>query len=182
MATIELSSGFLTTGGTASWNGDVGYINRMISGVNNSGGPVQPMNSGILQAYIGSGPTGLLYLKIMKGAVPTNFTGLSNIFADRLSDTLVGFAGYNVDIFYSLSQNPVELSTAYKNAGASGTATWFWMASTYNNSSNSNQFIGTVGAQGSGSDMEISSTNIVSGTAYRVLRCNALTLPTSWAY
>ena len=176
MAIIELSNGFLTTG-PASQSGK-GYIKRVCSG----GGQEQQMsNAGIFPLSYDMTSS----VSIMKGSMPTSFSELP-IVTSRSTDILVNYKTSQRlelrDIIINNDSNPVTFRTIYKNATAAGTASWFWCSAYYFNSPNIfQQFIGTVGAQGSGADMEISSTDIVLGTAYRVLTSN-VQIPTAWTY
>lgn len=128
--------------------------------------------------------TGLI--NIYQGTVPTDFSTLT-AFNSRSADVLVSFNTTTAGLFTSTvntSTNPSLIATAYQNASATGTATWFrWF--TYNGTSGSNalihQIIGTVGATGSGADLEISSTSIVSGRAYRIQTLR-IQFPSSFTY
>lgn len=171
MAIIELSSGFITSGNYG------GYTQRLIN--LNGGGLTR---NGLISPSANSPPANS-FLQIMQGVVPTNFTGL--VVSSRSSDTLLSFwRGANEILVNFPGNNTAIFSTIYKNASASGTATWFWLRQVGNGGAGDpiqQQMIGTVGTNGSGADMEISSTNIVSGSPYRVIS-SQITLPTSWTY
>jgi hypothetical protein len=121
----------------------------------------------------------------MKGTVPSDLSSLTT-FSSRSADALVNWYNFNFNnsnnpatlhISVSSYVTPVILSSAYVAAEASGTATWFWW--TVRNIPNSgnystgntlhHQVVGTVGTTGSGADMELPSTSIVSGQNYRFL-------------
>jgi hypothetical protein len=128
----------------------------------------------------------------MKGTVPTDFSALTN-YTVRSTDILVewreiatGYSSTSIHEIYPYVQrttNPIVIGTASVGAVASGTATWFWGLAFIANASAGiyQQFIGTIGTLGSGSDLEISNTSIVSGNQYRInnLRWQ---LPTSYTY
>jgi hypothetical protein len=121
-------------------------------------------------------------IAIMKGTPPTSFSGLTTYNA-RSADTL---------LFYSCEPNwgggatftnsQFILTTPFVAATQSGTATWFWGLTTSSPPGTGTirqQMIGTVGATGSGADLEISNTNIVSGTTYQITNLK-IKLPTTW--
>jgi hypothetical protein len=92
--------------------------------------------------------------------------------------------GGNVTTFSRASTTTV--TTAYKAAIATGTATWFswcWYNATPPSTGGSlqNRIIGTVGATGSGADLEMPTTSIVSGQQFRVYNLR-ITIPSSYTY
>lgn len=125
---------------------------------------------------------------IYQGTVPTDFSGLTTP-TSRSADLLVQWDSTNSNNFsmsINVTVNPAIINSAYQVATASGTATWFrW----YTRVSDggfvtpyvATQIIGTVGATGSGADLEIPSTAIVSGRAYRIQNLRIL-FPSSWSY
>lgn len=135
-------------------------------------------------------------IQFMKGTPPTDFSGLTSA-TSRASDVLCTWMdgiyidptlGVNVaspDFNPSnFTNNPVTISTNYKNATQSGTATWLWWKVISINSSVSaiaHQAFGTLGGLGSGMDLELQSTSIVAGQPYRFINLQ-LTFPTSWTY
>jgi hypothetical protein len=147
-----------------------------------------------------NGPRGTAQLYIMKGVMPTTFTGLTS-FATRSADVLVPFSTSFSNFTNSgstpqdfspstagVNTHPVALNTNYVFATASGTATWFWWiiremfsGSTGIGNNLCNQIIGSIGTPGSGADMEIPSVAIVSGQAYRV-RNLVLSFPQTWTW
>ena len=129
---------------------------------------------------------------IMKGTVPTDITTLT-AFSQRSADVLVTwdlpFGGTN-DLSPSNTTyylNPSVITSIYVAAGASGTATWFWWLTRATSDTRPQdsplyqQIIGTVGDTGSGNDLEISSTSVVSGQLYRINNLR-LQLPRTYTY
>lgn len=109
-------------------------------------------------------------VKLMKGAVPTDFTSLTSS-TSRASDTLVTWVTSSVGWTFS---NPVtndtglaEISCPYAVASASGIASWFWWYITQPPATTNIlvQLVGTVGT--SGTDLVIANTTIIAGANYR---------------
>jgi hypothetical protein len=137
-------------------------------------------------------------LIIMKGAVPTDFTSITT-FNSRASDNLVIFDatswdspnGTNDFSVSQTAQNPALMTSLYRTAVASGTATWFMIYTQQKGSGVGQQpsptqaivnaIIGTVGTVGSGADLEVATTSIVAGQTYRVYNMR-LQLPATWTY
>jgi type II secretory pathway pseudopilin PulG len=115
-------------------------------------------------------------IKMMKGTVPTDFSGLTNASsrsADVLwSDTISSGEGI-------LANGVWTLSTAYQFATQSGTATWYWLSNWGGNGGS--QIVGTIGTTGSGADLTLDSTTILSGAWYRVYNLK-FTIPTTYTY
>lgn len=120
-------------------------------------------------------------IKLMKGAVPVNFSDIPTI-TSRDSDQLVEFLSANGNMAPSqLTVNPAIISTIYKPATASGTATWFcWRTGSPNNGI-IHSIYGTVGLDGSGADLIMPDTNIVIDEVYRIMNLQ-LRFPSSWTY
>jgi len=127
------------------------------------------------------------WIGIYQGAVPTDFTGLTTQ-QSRNADRLIFLQNNGSTTFWQTSvftTNPVVINSTYVTATVSGTATWFRLL--VGNSSIAGgtlvvyQIIGTVGATGSGADLEIPSTAIVSGRAYRIQNLR-IQFPSSWSY
>ena len=168
MPTIELSNGFYSTPSNS------GFIHRIVNYSDNTF-PTQ----GLLPAATVSG---VQWLYIMKGAVPTDFSTLTYN-SSRNADILISYSRTaGTFIIPDVTANPMICNTTFVSASASGTATWFWSQSR-NNSANTinHQFIGTVGLIGSGADLEMSDTNIVSGNPYKVNNLK-IQFPLSWTY
>lgn len=180
MSVIEMSPAFAA-----------GYTTRMIGFPNaivNIGTPAQ---APLFNVMTGAEASGRTIFGIMKGTVPADFTTLVNT-SSRSSDTLVRFGTSNYggpnpttsDFGPStFSGNTATMDTTYIGAIATGVATWFWcyQLASYNTSTIFQQFFGTVGTVGSGADLEIPSTNIVSGDPYRLINFQ-LRFPTTWTY
>lgn len=181
MAIIDLSAGFMA-----------GLPQRILRLGETIGTYIEPYNTSLRMSLAGlvsngqdqsSGYPGAV-LTLMKGAVPTDFSTLQN-YTSRSTDVLVSFGGLSNHFSPSQSNvNPAIISTVYVDAVASGTATWFWLVtkSLYDPSVVNtliHQTIGTVGVTGSGADLEMGSTSIVSGSPYRVLNLR-IQFPSIW--
>lgn len=170
----------------------------------NTYGDDSRINAGLLtSAGPYSGQTySVAHIEIMKGAVPTSLVGLDTIGA-RSADLLVSFTCPSSAPSGSLTQyfmapnlgqpgsgdgtNPQIINSIFKNAAASGTATWFrWLVlGMPNNSSDPtsviHQIIGTVSTNGGGGDLQMDSTTITAGQPYRISSIQFYT-PTSFTY
>lgn len=191
MATIELSSV-----GSESW---MTYLTSQMMDLNvqRSGGNVHVGSVGLLTGTATNNP-GLqasAMINIMGGSVPTSLTGLSS-YADRSADVLASFTTpYGIDVPAGVQDftmvftniNPVIVSSNYKEASGSGTATWFrWMVVTRPQGTQPpdtmiHQIIGTVGLSGSGADLEMDDTAIVAGNQYRISSLRLL-FPSTFTY
>jgi hypothetical protein len=112
-----------------------------------------------------------------KGTVPTDFSGLTTV-NSRSADQLV--YTYTATNKWTVSGTSVILTTSFTAASASGVATWFF----WHNADPGDGFpalVGTIGALGSGEDLELGNTTINSGAAYRVNQW-ALSLPVPYTY
>lgn len=122
-------------------------------------------------------------LVLMKGTVPTDFSGLTAP-SSRSSDVLVTWtvestAGTWVDE----GANSIYLqSTDLATASQSGTATWLWWYNPYSNTGIHHQAVFTVGELGSSSDYELANTGIVSGKGYKLVNGPRLSLATEYTY
>lgn len=128
---------------------------------------------------------------VYQGAVPTDFASLT-LWTSRSSDALITYNNTSASTFSStinVTSNPAVINSTFNTAAASGTATWFrWMvaiSSSVGSLESPNvimhQIIGTVGATGSGADLELPSTSIVSGQSYRIQNLR-IQFPSSWTY
>lgn len=171
MPTIEMSSAFFNTAST-------GFLPRLMNQADvyfSTGGMIPAAQTYSTHLF-----------KIMKGTMPSDFSTLTSGTASRSSDVLLTYSRSSaVNTFIlDLTVNPIVCNTSFVNAIASGTATWFWNLA-YNPQDSSNsifvQFIGTVGLTGSGADLEMSDTNIISGSPYKVNNLKIL-FPTTWTY
>lgn len=126
----------------------------------------------------GGGAAGSALLIIYKGT-PENFATFTDR-ATRSSDVLITFslpaaAGSYTDLGQinagaanAARSFKVGIALANQAASATGTATWFLMVRAGTTSlTDKGAFMGTVGTTGSGADMEIPSTSIVSGSNYQ---------------
>ena len=183
MATMELSAGFLP-----------GYMSRILdrTDFNNQVGrltypgdiyavPTYASVYGLFVSVI-SGVGNSWYttttINIMKGTVPADFTTLT-AYSSRSADILMSYNPYNnAAVTVNSTSNPAII-TGNVAATAAGVATWFWLTTRKIGSGAPtdtlvHQMIGTVGMSGTGSDLEINNTTVVSGTVYRIsnLRIN----------
>ena len=144
-----------------------------------------PATSGILQGGSNSiaGPeVEVAYLHLMQGTVPTDLTTLTSV-NSRSTDILTTFTSMDN------SNNPEGDFLPTQTTIASGTVTWFWLVTAsctlYNFGSQQDpiihQIVGTIGATGSGMDLELPDTNIVTGQMYRIVNFK-IQFPTSWTF
>jgi hypothetical protein len=173
---------------------------RLSDGINRDS--EYPSGSGLLNTgasidnYV-SDRHGLGAIWLMKGSIPSSFTEITNL-NSRLSDVLCKFhTGAQAEDFSptTVSNNPVNVSTVYKTAEATGTATWFWWHvsprltgnfSTYEElidptANLLHNIYGSVGLTLSGADLEMENVNIVAGQDYRISDL-PLRFPTTWTY
>lgn len=186
MPTIAFSDAFMS--GSAST-----YMGRLMAynSINNNG-LLSPGSDG----WSGYRPAG--YLMLMKGTVPTDFTGLT-AYSSRSSDRLCSWVIANGDTnnfspsASSVNSNPNTIETGFVAAEFSGTATWFWFftrgwapyvyptyPSGYSDTIYS-QIVGTVTATGGGGDLEIASTTITANQLLRVMNFR-IELPSTYTY
>lgn len=158
MPTIELSNGAITytmghlyyLGGDSTYGGDsLGslYYTSLL-----------PASSG----------TSTNRISIYKGTRPTvRPTLVTEFSADLLLTWDPSSFSYTTTV--SGTTHTVQMSSSFTNASASGVASWFAIIN-YSNSTNaiSGFVTGSVGTTGSGADLIISDTNVVSGNQYRV--------------
>lgn len=183
MASLELSAGIMSgLPARVIFPGAISIrANPSFSTVYNYA-PLLPYN--VYDSQVGSTTIG--YISIYSGSVPTDFSTLT-LPSSRSADVLLTFvSGINQIFQYTVNvtSNPAVINTAYTTASASGTATWFRWYTAYAGTSPTSvvqQIIGTVGATGSGADLEIPTTALVSGTAYRIQNLR-IQFPSSWSY
>ena len=203
MATIDMSPAF----GTSYTTRMLGLGTSVLANTTNTLGAAA--KSPLLNSYVGSNGTTPMYsadiasntyLWIMKGTAPTSFATLGGDTTTRpASDILVQYTtGHNAAADFAPSiatLNPATISTNYVAASGTGLASWFWLFQRRYGSGNAgdiggswtlttalfHQVVGTVGTVGSGADLEIPDTNIVSGNAYRILNLR-LQFPTTWTF
>jgi len=121
-------------------------------------------------------------IKLMKGAVPSNFTSLTSA-NSRSTDLLVTWTTDTTGFTFN---NPVtnddgiaRIDSAYSVASASGIATWFWWYVTDRPGTIALQLVGTVGT--SGTDLVIADTTIIAGANYRFIILK-FDVPTVYTY
>lgn len=169
-------------------------VNRMTA--NSSNGnvsvPSSASQAGLLHCGRGYSGNSVGQILVMKGTVPSDFTTLASI-NSRAADILIRYSTqFNSLADFVTSQvtvNPANISTQYRAAQASGTATWLWwvviptLPSGEPNDASGllHQVIGTVGLPLSGADLEIPTTNIATGEQYRIVNLR-VQFPTSWNY
>jgi hypothetical protein len=73
------------------------------------------------------------------------------------------------------------VTTQYAAASASGVATWFWWYIADSSGSIYGQLLGTVGLAGSGADLIMGDTTIISGSNYRIADLR-MTMPATYTY
>lgn len=183
MALLEFSAGFMS-----------GYPQRII-GVNTSPGTANSVSNSKLLGYPNSSGADAHQFRIMKGTAPADFSTLTT-YGSRSSDVLAVYAtnytfGAGVFSITDTTVNPVVVQSVYFTASASGTATWFWWTVTQLPSNGASppsagavplqQIIGTVGAPGSGADLEVYNTTLTAGDPLRVLNFK-ISFPSSWTY
>jgi hypothetical protein len=123
-------------------------------------------------------------IKLMKGIVPVDFSGLTTS-SSRSSDTLVTWttnqAGFTFNDPTTNVDGIAEIDSPYSTASASGIATWFWwyVTQTYSGSATLLQLVGTVGT--SGTDLVIADTTIIAGANYRFQNLK-FDVPTEYTY
>lgn len=184
MPTIEFSVDAVSATNFPAYKGFWNY-----NGGPASGGPVGSGGTAFVDGFSflngdSSTPNRIIICKGTKPAsIPASYTSIT-------PDVLVSF---EPNTHYSNAVGPVtqgitattfwtDVKTTFANASASGTATWFGIVN-YAAGSNAmvNLITGTVGVTGSGADMVISDTNIVSGLPYRVLQLR-FEMSTIWTY
>lgn len=154
-----------------------------------SGGVTGTGGSGLVDgfSFLTGDSTNANRIIICKGVKPTSIPAL---YTSITPDVLVTFepnthysnAVGNITQGLTGTTFWTEVKTTFANASASGAATWFGIVNYQSSSSTMvNLITGTVGTTGSGADMVISDTNIVSGLPYRVLQLR-FEMSTIWTY
>lgn len=120
-----------------------------------------------------------ILLEIYSGTKPADFsafTNVSSVAANLLITFNCGAATANGSVYEDLSTTSYLRYRVGKSLGAatlataSGTASWFLLRRNPSGTGDivaNGAIMGTVGATGSGADMEIDTTSIVSGSSYR---------------
>lgn len=178
MASVELSAGIMS-------ELPARIISPVLTFIGSATNGVVLYNFSPLLPYLVSDayPTTITgFINIYKGTVPVDFSTLTSA-TSRSADILISIATASTTNFYltyQITSNPAVINSAYVLASSSGTATWFrWYTALSSNVIH--QIIGTVGATGSGADLEIPNTSIVSGQPYRIQNLR-LQFPSSWTY
>ena len=167
-------------------------LKRMFTGVgtpainSNQDHLINPEMNSFAVTTTGSFPyetTGAAKLVLMKGTVPTDFTGLTSS-SSRSSDVLVTWTVQSTaGSWVSGGDNSIYLeSTDLASASQSGTATWLWWYNPYSNIAIHHQAVFTVGELGSGSDYELANIGIVGGKGYKLVNGPRLSLATEYTY
>jgi len=130
--------------------------------------------------------TGYARFVLMKGTVPTDFTGLTNSSDSRSTDRLVTWTvASSSGSWVNGGDNSIYLqSTNLATASQSGTATWLWWYNHQYNAMNNilHQAVFTVGELGSGSDYELANIGILNGKGYKLVNGPRLSLATEYTY
>lgn len=169
----------------------VQHICQLPGSGTNIASPYPAISNPVLSSRTGAG----LYtrIRIYGGTRPgTRPTDASIYLPDRLVEFRAG-DNDNTAADFSLTQGPVTIALSgtsaviqvvslFVNASASGTATWFSLATTNNPSTVVYHWVtGTVGTDGSGADLIITNTSIVSGQSYKIANLT-LTIPGVYTY
>lgn len=123
-------------------------------------------------------------LRLMKGTVPTDFTGLTQ-YSSRSADVLVTWGVGDISN-WSISGNTI--TGGYTNlvqAAQGGVATWLWWSNSVIDSdllTYGHQIVFTVGGTGSGADFELLNTTIISGNNYKIINGPRFSLATEYNY
>ena len=177
MASIEFSSGFKN-----------GLPSRLLYNLEPWDGYYNPQNMGFLTRdtngekvpsfYIFSGTKqSIAYCK-----VNTNSASLIN------NNLLIKFDRNSLKDTTLTGNLLINFISTYTQATKSGQATWFCFCRNHNNATNTSTLtmgahciIGDIGTIGSGADLELPDTNIVSGQNYRIDNFK-IHLPSSFTY
>lgn len=144
---------------------------QSIIGANN--GCIGAIGAATLASIItGSGTAGVSLLIIYKGTIATfpSFTDRSTRSADVLiTFTLPTSQGFSdLGIVSDAYRLLVGKHSSNQAAAASGTASWFLLCRSGTTTlTDKGALLGSVGVVGSGTDLEISSTSIISGNNYQ---------------
>ena len=193
MPTIYLSPDFATGHqnlSSAARIFEVGTAGSNLGAVSVNGGTLlQPL---LPAAATGSTPYAAGRIIIMRGTAPTVISTVTS-FSSYTSTVLCAFEGsdFTTPTGASYYASPTVLTSNYKAAVASGTATWFILASTawgtsvatsyLNTATLWHQIVGDVGPVGSGADLEISNVNVTSGQLLRISNLR-FSIPTTFTF
>lgn len=173
MATIELSSALYSAAATRIWRLE-----------DNSSGTAAYNVSGLLPSGGGSNSEAVSAMYLYKGTAPVAWgtsptTQTSNLLVKWSTGTDLGATKGPVTV-----GTTTTINTLYKAATGSGTASWFLLHvynPVYGEGNYYQQIIGTVGITGSGADLELANTSVVTGRLYKITNLK-ITLPGSWTY
>ena len=124
-------------------------------------------------------------ISLMQGAVPTDFSALTNYTTSRSSDRLVDWYPKNQGTWNNDGVKTWWWTTSeLEYAQASGTTTWLWWCAGQwdSNSTINHQAVFSVGTLGSGSDFELINTSIVNGIGYKLVNGPRITMNTEFNY
>jgi hypothetical protein len=158
-----------------------------IPGINAYVTPLLPFFMAGYSNY-GRESTNCAVVRVMSGPIPTNIETLTSAEPPPAGTTVLWQLGTNGDASqWAPTQNnwytdPTSISSIFTPVSATGIANWFWISTVQwglNRAFSGNPYfiynpavhniIGTVGLVGSGSDMEMLNTSLVSGQFLRVL-------------
>jgi len=134
----------------------------MLPSMTYSAAPYSNISSG--DGLNGNFASGAMWLRLYKGTIPTRteLDAMTSLSAFRTADYILGFSTT------CTKSNPntttIKFSWATSSFGtinAEGTATWFSLGSNDNNWKFP-VLVGSVGSKGSGADLEVKKTNILS--------------------
>ena len=136
------------------------------------------------------------HVAMYSGTPPTDFSGLTDS-NSTAGGTILWYKQESVEsnTHWSITiptNATVTLTTGFEQAVATGTASWFRIWGTGDGVANStdshdmvanhrSQLVGTIGTEGSGADLILPTTNIVSGKYYRIQNLK-FNLPTDFTY
>ena len=139
----------------------------------------------ISSSLVNTAQAGVIRLEIYSGTAPTTWVGITSM-APYAANKLISFncAGDNAELSASAAGGPRAFLIGKSmrestTAVGTGTATWFclrrlvttstttWDIPDVNDLTDCAAVIGSVGAIGSGADLEVASTSIVSGNTYK---------------
>lgn len=149
---------------------------------------VEVNNFAVNSTFLSEGfeSTGYARFVLMKGTVPTDFTGLTDASGSRSTDRLVTWTvASSSGSWVNGGDNSIYLqSTNLATASQSGTATWLWWYNHQYNAVNNilHQAVFTVGELGSGSDYELANVGILNGKGYKLVNGPRLSLATEYTY
>lgn len=158
----------------------------LIAPLSTSGNTVSTASTNLIFGSNSTATSNISALAIYKGTPETfpSFTDRSTRASDLLISFILPTTPYqDIGLVGTAYRWLVGRKTTNTAATGSGTATWFlcYRILTGNNSlTNVGAMIGSVGTLGSGADLEIADTNIVSGSNYQ---CNGFyfNIPLNWS-